>query len=113
MQAVIAIGDLPSPVLEAASAFHTRYVAQARAALAGEADSLVLVFPSAAYDHAGWRKAVIADLARSGSPKRVNGLSGGDDAAIAAGLAWLAQASGVTGQLLPLAEERDASNFTD
>ncbi len=40
------------------------------------------------------------DLAREAAPKRVNGIAGDDNEAIAAALAWLASAPGVTGQLL-------------
>jgi hypothetical protein len=58
------------------------------------------VFPSAPYDHRGWRLAAVQDLAREAAPIRVNGVAGDDDAAIAAALHWLAAAPGITGQLL-------------
>ncbi len=77
-----------------------RHLPAACAALAGDADALALVFPAAEYDHAGWRKAAVADLARQSAPKRVNGISGNDEAAIAATLTWLGSAAGITGQLL-------------
>ena len=42
----------------------------------------------------------VQDLARDAAPARVNGVVGSDEDAIAATLAWLEQAPGVTGQLL-------------
>jgi len=63
-------------------------------------EDLVLVFPPAPYDHRGWRLAAIQDLARAAAPARVNGVVGDDEQAIAATLAWLADAPGITGQLL-------------
>jgi hypothetical protein len=102
MQAVLRISGLPETALDAAAAFHGDHLPRARAELAGEADALALVFPAASYDHAGWRRAAVADLAREATPKRVNGVTGADEAAIDATLAWLAQAPGITGQLLPV-----------
>lgn len=100
-QAVLRISGLPAAALDAAAAFHGEHLPRARAELAG-ADALALVFPAAPYDHAGWRRAAVADLAREATPKRVNGVTGEDTAAIDATLAWLAQAPGITGQLLPV-----------
>lgn len=102
MQAVLHLGDLPKAALDAAAVFHAGYMLEARRLLEGDADSLVLVFPAASHDHQGWRAAVIADLARAAAPRRVNGIVGGDGVATAATLAWLGQAPGITGQLLPL-----------
>ena len=102
MQAVLRISGLPATALDAAAAFHGEHLPRARAELAGEAEALVLVFPVAPYDHSAWRKAAVADLAREATPKRVNGVTGEDAAAIDATLAWLAQAPGITGQLLPV-----------
>jgi len=99
MQAVLRIGSLPEAALDAAAAFHRRYLPEARSRLEGESDALALVFLAAPYDHSGWRKAAVADLARESAPKRVNGVAGSDAAAIDATLAWLAQAPGITGQL--------------
>jgi len=98
MQAVLRITGLPAAALEAVAAFHGEYLSRARAELA-EADALALVFPSAPYDHTGWRKAAVADLAREAAPKRVNGVAGDAASAIDATLAWLAEAPGITGQL--------------
>ena len=101
-QAVLRIAGLPAAALDAAAAFHAEHLPRARAELADGAEALALVFPDAAYDHAGWRQAVIADLAREAAPKRVNGVTGQDAEAIEAALAWLARAPGITGQLLPV-----------
>ena len=100
MQAVIEIEGLPHAALEAASVFHAEHLQHARAALAGKVDALALVFPGATYDHAPWRRAVVADLARAAAPKRVNAVAGNDREAVDATLAWLEQAGGITGQLL-------------
>jgi len=63
-------------------------------------EDLVLIFPVAAYDHRGWRLAAVQDLAREAAPKRVNAIVGDDEQAIAATARWLAQAPGITGQIL-------------
>jgi hypothetical protein len=60
---------------------------------------LVIIFPSAPYDHRGWRLAAVQDLARAVAPGRVNAIAGDDEAAIAATLVYLEGAPGVTGQL--------------
>jgi hypothetical protein len=102
MQAVIRVEGLPGAALDAAGVFHAEHLQRARAALAGKVDALALVFPEAAYDHAPWRKAVVADLARAAAPKRVNAVAGSDLAAIEMTLEWLEEAEGITGQLLPV-----------
>ncbi len=101
-QTVLKVEDLPGDALDAAAAFHARYMEQARIALDGDCSALALVFPKAPYDHAGWRKAAVADLARFAAPKRVNGVAGNEPEAVGQALAWLAQAQGITGQLLPV-----------
>ena len=68
--------------------------------LAGE--DLALVFAPAPYDHRGWRLAAVQDLARQAAPTRVNAIVGDDEKAIAATLAWLERAPGITGQLLDI-----------
>lgn len=98
-QAVLRIEGLPKGALDAAAAFHSQWLDKARQALATE-DALSLVFPAAAHDHRGWRLAAVQGLAREASPRRVNGVSGDDEPAIAVAVEWLAQAPGVTGQLL-------------
>ena len=63
---------------------------------------LTLVFAEADHTHRGWRLAAVQILAREHAPARVNALAGGNAAAIAAALAYLGAADGVTGQYLPL-----------
>lgn len=98
-QAVLRIEGLPNGALDAAARFHRDWLGKAREAL-GTNEALALVFPAAAYDHRGWRLAAVQDLAREAAPKRVNGVAGSDEQAIAATIEWLAQAPGITGQLL-------------
>ena len=100
MQAVYRTGPLPSAALEAAAAFHSRHATAIAELLADAPESLVIVFPGAAYDHRGWRRAVIADLARAHAPLRINGVVEGDPARLAQTAAFLEMAKGVTGQLL-------------
>ena len=100
--AVLAVEGLPEGALDAAAAFHAEWLPRARAQLDGLAAEghLVLVFPAAPYDHRGWRLAAVQDLARAAAPRRVNAIAGDDQPAIAQTVDWLAQAPGVTGQLL-------------
>jgi hypothetical protein len=63
---------------------------------------LVLVFPPADHTHSAWRLAAVESLAREQAPRRVNAVASADEAAIAAALAYLVKAEGVTGQYLPL-----------
>ncbi|KPL68154.1 hypothetical protein SZ64_08485 [Erythrobacter sp. SG61-1L] len=114
MQAVLRIQGLPEAALDAAAAFHARYLPAIRKELASGAEALVLVFPEAPYNHTGWRKAAIADLARDAAPKRVNGVEGPEGEPVEAVLQWLAHAPGITGQLLPVdpaAGNHGAGNF--
>jgi hypothetical protein len=99
---VVWIESLPDSALDAAAAFHARYVGEIRAALADGAESVVVRLPDAPQDHRGWRHGVVQDLARMASPARVNALEGGSTDAIAAAWGWLAHAPGVTGQLFKL-----------
>lgn len=99
-QAVLRIEDLPSGALDAAAEFHHIWLKKARQALRGQVDGLVLVMPSAPVDHRDWRRGIARDLAREFAPKRMNLISGNDPAAIAATLAYLERAPGVTGQSL-------------
>ncbi len=89
---VVRVAPLPDRAIEAAAAFHANPPPMG--------DDLVLIFPPASYDHRAWRLAAMQDLARAAAPARVNGIVGDDEKAIAATLAWLEQAPGVTGQLL-------------
>ncbi|HSG53901.1 MAG TPA: hypothetical protein VLA45_00495 [Paracoccaceae bacterium] len=98
-QRVFEARGLPDDPLDAASIFHATFGAPVRAALAAGQD-LALVFDPADNMHGGWRLAVVQDLARAGAPVRVNGVVGGDGAALDEAVAYLATAPGVTGQIL-------------
>ena len=100
-QQVLRIDALPEAALDAAAAFHAAWVPAAREKLA--AGDLVLIFPQAPYDHRGWRLAAVQDLARAATPVRVNAVAGDGEKAIAEALAWLAEAPGITGQVLAVA----------
>lgn len=88
---------LPEAPLAASSRFHAQVLPQVMARLA-EVDALVLVFAPADHGHAEWRGAAVAGLARECTPRRVNGVASDNPAAVAAALAWLEGAPGVTGQ---------------
>ena len=98
-QAVLRVADLPEGALDAAAVFHAQWLGRARDALAGK-DALVLIFASAAYDHRAWRAAAVQDLAREAAPARINGVVGNDESGIDEAVDWVAQAPGITGQLL-------------
>ncbi len=100
---VIRIHDLPDLPLNAAHRFHAGYVGDIRDDLRGRpGQNVVIVFEGAGKQHRGWQLAAVQDLAREAAPDRVNAVVGGDEQGIAQTLAWLAQAPGITGQLLPL-----------
>ncbi len=86
----------PEPIAAAA-----HFYASIAPTLLGTGD-LTLIFPPADHTHRAWRLAAVQSLARLRVPGRVNAMSGGDDAARTAALSFLAQALGVTGQLLLL-----------
>jgi len=92
-----AVEGLPLEPLAASADFHARFLPQA----AGDGD-LLLVFPPADHTHHAWRLAAVQGLARAAVPYRVNAIESDDSAAITAARAFLAQAAGVTGQLLAL-----------
>lgn len=94
----VRIAGLPDDPLEAAAVFHAEHAARLRAA----ATDLVIAFPMAGHTHKGWRLAAVQMLARAIAPLRVNAVSGGTDAAIAAAFEYLARAPGLTGQLISL-----------
>lgn len=94
------VTGLPGVPSAAAAMFYGEWLARAQALLSG--DSLVLVFPPAGHEHAGWRLSAVQTLARESAPSRVNAVASDDEAATAAALAYLAAAEGVTGQYLPL-----------
>jgi hypothetical protein len=97
-----AVGPLGEPALAAAARFHAEVLPR----LPVEAD-LVLVFEPADHTHAGWRLAVIQQLARERAPRRINAIAGDNAPAIERVCEWLDAAPGVTGQYLPLAIPRD------
>lgn len=101
MQEVVRIDGLPENALDAAAAFHARHLPAIRALLE-RVQVLAIVFAPAPYDHRGWRLAVVQDLARAHAPRRVNAVAGADETEISGALAYLAQAPGITGQLLGL-----------
>ena len=106
-QAVLRVEGLPDGTLDAAEAFYEAWMPQARSAC--RTDNTAIVFPSAPYDHRGWRLAVVRDLAREAAPRRVNGVTGDDSEAVAATLHWLAAAPGITAQLLAV-DDNSAEN---
>nr|WP_322292729.1 hypothetical protein [Allopontixanthobacter sp.] len=91
---------MPDAAIDAAAEFHRSWLSAARAAIAENISSLVLVMPTAPQDHRDWRRGLARDLAREAAPCRVNLVAGGDAAAIAAAVEYLERAPGVTGQLL-------------
>jgi len=95
------VGALPNEPLAAAAQFHADVLPRALDALRQVGD-LVLVFPPADHTHRDWRFGVVRGLARQFAPARVNALAGDHEAALAAGVTYLAHAPGVTGQLLPV-----------
>ena len=99
-QAVLRIDWLPAAALDAACEFHEAWLEEALHLLEGEAEALAIVLPAAPADHVDWRRAAARDLARAVAPQRVNLVAGDDEAAIEATVAFLADAPGVTGQLL-------------
>jgi hypothetical protein len=101
-QAVLTVSDLPESALDAAARFHRDYVNHVRLLAEGSVADVAVVLPAAPYDHADWRRAAAHDLARALAPVRVNLVAGSDQAAIAATLAYLTNAPGVTGHYLAL-----------
>jgi hypothetical protein len=102
LKELLRVGPLPEEPLAAAADFHALVLPGVEAALRGGADPLTLVFSPGDHRHKGWRLAVVQSLARAFAPSRVNAVESDDDAAIAAAHDWLANAEGVTGQLLSL-----------
>jgi hypothetical protein len=100
--ALLRVGALPAGALDAAAVFHADELPRLRAILARDGDDLVLVFAPAGHEHRGWRLAAVQQLAREHAPRRVNALESDDETAIAAALAYVSEAPGLTGQLLRL-----------
>jgi hypothetical protein len=118
-QFFLAVYDLPEAPLDAAAHFYAEQVPVARKILKNEwsqmsdlpddivgsmeerdFDELVFLFPPAGNEHRGWRLAAIQALAREAAPKRVNGVVGDDLNGTDKVRDWLANAPGITGQLL-------------
>jgi len=96
---------LPDTPVDAARSFYEIHVPTIHDALQAAAEkgapfTLTLMFPSADYSHRAWRLTAVQDLARESAPVRINGIAGDDEHAIKQALAYLAEAPGVTGQLL-------------
>ena len=93
---------LPDNPTDASAAFLQVAVPEIRAAVRAGDLPVCLVFDPADHTHTAWRKAAVQGLAREAAPGRINAVAGDDEAAIAAGIEYLARAPGVTGQYLPL-----------
>ena len=98
--AAVRVEGLPDEPAAAAHAFYQQ-IGQLLESLT-EGENLTLMFGAADHTHTGWRLAAVQSLARERAPQRVNAIAGGHAAAIAAALAYLDAADGVTGQYLPL-----------
>ena len=93
---LIDAAGLPGSPLDAAAEFHAAIVPQVRSATG----DVVLAFDPADHSHRVWRLAAIQELAREAAPRRLNAVVGPAGAAQAAVLEYLANAPGVTGQML-------------
>ena len=98
---LVRVGPLPDDALSAAAQFYAEVLPQIAP---GDETTLTLIFRPADHSHRAWRLAAVQNLARRLAPIRVNALASADEAAIAAAHTYLANAPGVTGQYLPLAE---------
>lgn len=96
---LLRVGPLPEQPLDAASAFFSAIVPQARAA---QGAVITCLFEPAGQPHSAWRVSALQSLARELAPRRVNGIASRDEAAIASAQAWLEAAAEITGQYLPL-----------
>lgn len=96
---VIRVEGLPEAPLAASAWFHATILPDIEKE---GAPVITLVLPAADHTHRAWRTAVLAALARALAPARINAVAGGDDAAQARALAFIENAPGLTGQLLPL-----------
>ena len=101
--AIVGARDLPTIALDAAAQFHASLVLQVREQ-AREQPLVVIDFAAADHTHAGWRQAVVGQLARELAPVRVNAIASAADAQAARvqTLDYLCRAPSVTGQLLTL-----------
>lgn len=99
---LFAVTGLPEEALAASAHFHEHVLPLVREELGKKPDCLTLVFDPADHTHRGWRLAAVQGLAREFAPIRVNAFVSEDEAAIGAANGYVAQASGLTGQVLPL-----------
>jgi hypothetical protein len=97
---LVRIAGLSGDPLAAAATFLGEWSARLAAA-PGEGD-LLLIFPVADHAHHGWRLAAVQMLARRLAPRRINAVASDSEAAIAAAATYLANAPGLTGQVLGL-----------
>jgi hypothetical protein len=98
----VRVAGLPDEPLAAAARFYTDHLPAIEQALAGRTEDLVIIFAPADHTHRGWRLAAVQQLARDHAPVRVNAIAADEEQVIAAGLAYLGTAPGITGQYLPL-----------
>ena len=101
-QTVLTVDDLPGDALGASARFHAGHVARVQQEGADGAAAVVIVLPPAPVDHTDWRRAAAHDLARALAPVRVNMVAGRVGTSLDATLAYLGNASGVTGHYLQL-----------
>ena len=100
--AQLRLGELPEEPLAAAAMFHAEVLPRVRAGLAAAPADFTLILAPADYTHRAWRQAAVQALAREYAPIRVNAVTSASEPAIAAALAFLDTAEGITGQLLEL-----------
>ena len=96
---VIRVEDLPESPLAASAHFHAAILPILEVE---RGDVVTLVLPEADHTHRGWRVAALGALARALAPARINAVAGGDAPAQAQAIAFIEQAPGLTGQVLPL-----------
>ena len=111
--AIIRVGDLPEPALEAAAAFHARWVEEVRDAAAQGSECIVVTMRPAPFDHVDWRRAAARDLARAHPDHCINIVAGSDAGAVARMVEFLGRAPAITGQYLPLAETGPCESGAD
>lgn len=102
--AIIRVGPLPEPALDAAAAFHAQFRQKVRNAAGSDSEYVVVIMEPAPFDHADWRRAAARDLARAYPDNCINIIAGSDDGAVARMIEFLGRAPAITGQYLPLAE---------
>ena len=88
---------MPGDPLEAASTFYGHHVKPIEVGLS-VLDILTVQLPAVPETHEQYLRAAMGALARKVAPRRINAISGNDDAAMERAAAWLASAPGITGQ---------------